>query len=97
MHHYLHCFVVQVFNVDSEQMTIVHDVGQVCYQLMNVHSFRFHFISNIHFTVINTQCRKEQDDYDKMKKNGTLGQFMLRPECDVDGLFKATKCIPGQM
>lgn len=32
-----------------------------------------------------------------MKANGTLGQFMLRPICDIDGHYKATKCIPGQM
>lgn len=47
--------------------------------------------------VQDTECTKEQLSYDTAKNDGTLGQFMHRPECDEDGFFKSVKCIPGQM
>lgn len=55
------------------------------------------FEIEILFPVANTICVQEQKQFDEMKANGTLGQFMLRPICDIDGNYKATKCIPGQM
>lgn len=77
---------------------MIHDVGQVNNQrskwilLVSQSPIDVSFVS-----VANTICVNEQNQYDEMKQNGTLGQFMLRPECDIDGYYKATKCIPGQM
>lgn len=56
---------------------------------------------NWHYTLflsdVDTECTREQLRYDKAKDDGTLGQFMHRPECDEDGFYKAVKCLPGQM
>lgn len=57
---------------------------------VNILIFVFNLVSD-------TECTKEQLAYNKAKTDGTLGQFMFRPECDEDGFYKSVKCIPGQM
>lgn len=48
-------------------------------------------------TVNDTECFRRQIEFDKAKKDGSLGKLMQRPECDDEGYFKPLKCIPGEM
>ncbi|KAG4067565.1 hypothetical protein HA402_005337 [Bradysia odoriphaga] len=44
-----------------------------------------------------TECFKQQIEFDTAKNNGTIGKWMQRPMCDDEGFFKPVKCIPDEI
>lgn len=44
----------------------------------------------------NSKCYKELTEHDRLQNEGKLGSLRPRPNCDGDGLYKPTVCIPGQ-
>ena len=41
-----------------------------------------------------TDCIKAQNKYDADRLNGTIGTYVPRPNCDVNGNFVSSKCQP---
>jgi hypothetical protein len=49
------------------------------------------------FVTVDTDCTKEQRDYDEAWKDGTLGFTEVRTLCDEEGEYLSPHCIDGSM